>query len=358
MPDPLAAPPAPQSPPLPSGSQVADRGMARHFREFFTIRKDAPLWQTIFLGLACVALCFGAWWFVTRGDPEERILPYAALPSPAETLGSFPSLWFDRELTRNLLTTLRRVGLGFGLAALVGVPLGVLCGCFPRANAFFLPVSIFGRNIPIAALIPVIFSLFGIGEVEKIMFIFIACVAFVVSDTARAVMEVGSPYIDTAYTLGASRLQVILKVLVPLAMPSIFNSLRLLFGLAFGYIMLVELVKLGGDSGGVGDIIILSQRRGPREHIILLLLIIPVVALVIDRILFWIQKELFPYRYGGVGFLNRGLRAVLHVWEDCKSLVWRPFFRARSQALPENDTPGVPKENLESSIVSGKNEAP
>src|SRR5262249_44382280 len=283
----------------PVGSRVADRRVVRHFREFFGIRKEAPLWQIILLSLFCIALCLGAWWLVTLGEPEERILPYSALPSPQETFASFPSLWFDRELTRNLLVTLRRVGLGFGLAALIGVPLGVVCGCFPRVNAFFLPVSIFGRNIPIAALIPVIFSLFGIGEMEKVMFIFIACVAFVVSDTARAVMEVGSPYIDTAYTLGASRLQVILKVLVPLAMPSIFNSLRLLFGLAFGYIMLVELVKLGGEAGGLGDIIIISQRRGPREHIILLLMIIPVVALAIDRLLFWIQKELFPYRYGG-----------------------------------------------------------
>ena len=69
---------------------------------------------------------------MTRGEPEERIIPPSkGLSSPAETFASFPSLWFDRALTRNLLTTLRRLSLGFGLAALVGVPLGVLCGCFP-----------------------------------------------------------------------------------------------------------------------------------------------------------------------------------------------------------------------------------
>src|SRR5208282_5770999 len=102
---------------------------------------------------------------------------------------------------------------------------GVLCGCFPRVNAFFLPLTIFGRNIPIAALIPLTFGLFGIGELQKVMFIFIACVAFIISDTAQAVTEVGMPYVDTAYTLGASRWQVMLKVLVPLALPSVFNSL-------------------------------------------------------------------------------------------------------------------------------------
>ena len=88
-------------------------------------------------------------------------------------------------------------------------------------------------------------------------------------------------------------------------MPSVFNSLRLLFGLAFGYIMLAEVVKFGGETGGLGDIINISQRRGPREHVLLVLLIIPVVALAIDRLLFWVQAELFPYRYGGTGMLNQ-----------------------------------------------------
>ena len=306
------------------GLRPPERGLLRHVRAFFGLRKEIPLWQEVLFGLLFIALCFGLWWFVTRGEEEERIVPSSkGLPSPQETFASFPSLWFDRELTRNTLASLKRVVLGFGLAALIGIPLGVLCGCFPRINAFFNPLSLFGRNIPIAALIPLTFAFFGVGELEKVMFIFIACVAFILSDTARAVADVSSAYVDTAYTLGANCWQVILKVLVPLAMPSIFNSLRLLFGLAFGYIMLAEAIKLGSESGGLGDIIIMSQRRGPREHIILILLVIPVVALGIDRLLFWIQKELFPYRYGGSGILHQALGGALHVWDDFKTWLWK-----------------------------------
>jgi NitT/TauT family transport system permease protein len=269
--------------------------------------------------MLCVGAVLGLWWLATRGPVEERwIGPSKGLASPGETFATFKALWFDRALTRNLLVTLRRLALGFGLAAAVGVPLGVLCGCFPRVNAFFLPLMVFGRNIPVAALIPLTFSLFGIGELQKVMFIFIACVAFVLSDTARAIQDVGRQYIDTAYTLGAHAFQIIMKVLVPLAMPSIFNSLRLLFGLAFGYIMLAEVIKFGGEAGGLGDIINTSQRRGPREHVVLVLLIIPVVALVIDRVLFWIQRELFPYRYGGPGVLHHLVRGVMHVLEDAR----------------------------------------
>jgi NitT/TauT family transport system permease protein len=293
-------------------------------KRFFTIRGPIPEWQAALYGLLSIALCFGIWWYLTSGEtPEDRILSPAVIASPSETFATFHDLWFDRALTRNILASLRRVALGFGLAALVGIPLGVLCGCFTRINAFFAPVTIFGRNIPVAALIPLTFSLFGIGESQKVMFIFIACVAFVISDTARAIQDVGGEYIDTAYTLGAGRLQVILKVIVPLAMPSIFNSLRLLFGLAFGYIMLAELVKFGDESGGLGDIIITSQRRGPKEHILLVLMIIPVVALAMDRALYWIQRELFPHRYGGRGVLHRCVRAAIHAWEDLKGLFFR-----------------------------------
>lgn len=309
------------------------RPKRRIFGELFAIRKESALWQVVAFSLLCLVVCGGLWWFLTRGEAEERILSFSVLPSPSETFASFPALWFDRALTRNTLVTLKRLSLGFGLATFVGIPLGVLCGCFSRINAFFLPLSLFGRNIPLAALVGLTFSLFGIGEQQKVMFIFLACVAFILSDTARAIRDVGTQYIDTAYTLGAGRWHVIMKVLVPLALPDVFNSLRLLFGLAFGYIMLAETIKLGSESGGLGDIINTSMRRGPREHVILVLLIIPIVALAIDRVLYWVQRELFPHRFGGMGILNQCVRAVLHGCEDLKHLVF-PRRTPRLEAEP------------------------
>ena len=109
-------------------------------------------------------------------------------------------------------------------------------------------------------------------------------------------------------------------------MPSIFNSLRLLFGLAFGYIMLAEVIKFGDDVGRPGRH---HQHRrsaaaATSTHILLVLMIIPLVALAIDRLLFWVQRQLFPYQYGGDGLLHRGVRAVLRGWEDLQAL----FFAA------------------------------
>jgi NitT/TauT family transport system permease protein len=306
----------------------------------FALRREVPTWQAVVMGILCLASCLALWWFVTRGEPEERIIsPLKGLSTPAETFATFRELWFDRALTRNLFVTLRRLSLGFGMAVLVGVPLGVACGCFPRVQAFFMPLILMGRNIPVAALIPLTFSLFGTDELQKVVFIFIACVAFMVWDTTRAIEEVGGQYIDTAYTLGAGVWQTIGKVLLPLALPSVFNSLRLIFGLAFGYIMLAEVVKFGGETGGLGDLINVSQRRGPREHVVLILLIIPVVALLIDRLIFFVQAELFPYRYGGMGILYRLVRGVLHTWEDFRLAIWKVLPGQRSKQIVEPSAP-------------------
>jgi NitT/TauT family transport system permease protein len=190
----------------------------------------------------------------------------------------------------------------------------------------------FGRNIPIAALLPLL--LVVPGEGQKIAFIFVACVAFIIADTAQAIADVPERYVDTAFTLGAGRWQTIIKVLFPLALPNIFNSCRLLFGLAFGYIMLAESIRYASQGfGGLGFQINLFQRQGPREGIYLILLIIPLIALVLDKILLWTQHKLFPHQYGGDGILNYLVRGVLHAWDDLKRLVYSAKWPPESPAM-------------------------
>lgn len=259
-----------------------------------SLRKPLPRARALVLQLASVFAFLALWTALTWGPAESRLLSPLTVPSPREVVGQIRSLWFDAALSRSILWSLGRILAGFGLAALVGIPLGVLAACFRSVESFFAPTTVFLRNVPIAALIPLTLVWFGLGETQKVFFIFIACVGFVVFDTTRAVLEVDERYVDTARTLGASRAHVIFKVLVPLALPDIINSFRLLFGLAFGYIVLAELIdaKLG-----LGYIIQVAQRRGPREHIYLVLLVISLLAFAIDRIVWKIQRRLFPYRF-------------------------------------------------------------
>jgi ABC-type nitrate/sulfonate/bicarbonate transport system permease component len=326
------------------------------WRRAKTIR-DAPSYvEGLGFGAASLLLISFIWWFLTRGEGDARIVDAYTLPSPGATLASLKSLWFDRSLSLSAVTSMARVLGGFTVSAAIGVPLGVIAGSYLRVNAFLKPLSLFGRNVPIAALIPLTLIWFGLGEVQKVMFIFLSSVAFVFFDTTTSVQAVPDRFIDTAYTLGAhgsrkkgARLalmaglfygvaialgwhllrensdwswgmeltsigfwsrfvagfalgfllwfpitahQVLRKVIFPLALPDIVNSLRLIFGLAFGYIMLAEVINA---KHGLGSLIILSQRQGPREHIYLCLVIISVLAWGIDRSIMALQRHLFPH---------------------------------------------------------------
>jgi ABC-type nitrate/sulfonate/bicarbonate transport system permease component len=268
--------------------------MAADTPSLFTLRLSPPRMTRRLVGAGAVAVLVLVWWFVTSGiGSEDRLVSPIILPSPVEVVKSFPSLWSDRGLLESIAATLRRVLVGFGLAAAIGVPLGIVAGSWRVVESAGAPLALFGRNLPVAALIPLTILWFGIDETQKVMFIFIACVPFVYSDAAAAVANVPERYIETAQTLGASPLQIVRKVLVALALPDIYNSLRHLFGLAFGYIMLAELINA---QHGLGYLLMTSQRRGLSEHIILILIIIGLLAYGIDRMLAWLQRGIFPYR--------------------------------------------------------------
>jgi NitT/TauT family transport system permease protein len=260
----------------------------------FRLRAAPSLVTRRLVGVGGLGVLVLLWWLATSGlGSEDRLISPIILPSPAEVVRSFPSLWRDRALVASIAATLQRVLVGFGLAAAVGVPLGIIAGSWRVVEAAGAPLALFGRNLPVAALIPLTILWFGIDETQKIMFIFIACIPFVYSDAVAAVANVPERYIETAQTLGASPLQIVGKVLIALALPNIYDSLRHLFGLAFGYIMLAELINA---QHGLGYLLMTSQRRGLSEHIILILIIIGLLAYGIDRLLAWLQRGLFPYR--------------------------------------------------------------
>jgi ABC-type nitrate/sulfonate/bicarbonate transport system permease component len=263
-------------------------------RSLLALRISPPRMTRHLVGVGAVGVIVLLWWLATSGlGSEDRWISPVILPSPLEVLRSFPVLVNDRALLQSIAATLKRVLIGFGLAVAIGVPVGILAGSWRVIESAAAPLALFGRNLPVAALIPLTILWFGIDETQKVMFIFIACVPFVYADAVAAITSVPDRYVETAQTLGAKPLQIVTKVLVPLALPDIYNGLRHLFGLAFGYIMLAELINA---EHGLGYLLMASQRRGLSEHIILILLIIGLLAYGIDRVLFWFQRGLFPHR--------------------------------------------------------------
>lgn len=257
------------------------------------IRETIPGWMHWVLGVIPIALILGLWWLVTGSGPaEERVMSPTILPSPLEVAQSFESLWFDRALTRNVVVSLTRVVFGFAVGVAIAFPLGVLMGGFTKVKATFSPLSVLGAYLPIPALVPLTLSLFGTGEKQKVAFLALAFVIYLLPLIVAAVDKVDSVYLKTAYTLGATRSQAVRKVLLAISWPEIYQSLRLGFGIGWSYILLAEMVDIGK---GLGGIIIMSQRRGPREHIYLVLLVIVALAFLTDKLWSLGGRYLFPY---------------------------------------------------------------
>lgn len=225
---------------------------------------------------------------------ETRIFAPVILPSPGEVFRSLPSLWSDRYLPKNILYSFLRVGAGFVVAFLVVFPMALLMGTFSKFKALFSPLMLFGGYLPIPALVPLTMCLFGTTEKQKIMFLALGFAIYLLPLFVKALEEVDNVYLQTGYTLGARKYQVLNNILLPIALPSIFDAMRLGFGIGWGYIILAEMVDMG--SFGVGTLILTSQRRGPREDIYLVLIAIVVMAFITDKIWDKVGNHLFPYR--------------------------------------------------------------
>lgn len=258
------------------------------------IRTPVSTALKIILGIIPVFLIFLIWWLLTAGEAESRAISPVILPSPVEVLMAVKTLWFEAELARSLFASTYRIVFGFLFGVVVSLPLGLLMASFSRVKALFDPVTVFLAYLPIPALVPLTMSLFGIDEFQKIMFLALAFVIYLLPLILKAVEDVDNVFIQTAYTMGASRWQVVRRVLLPIAFPRIVNIMRLGFAVGWSYIVLVEMVAA---ERGLGQIIIVAQRRGPREHIYLVILVIVLVAYITDKLWARLSRYLFPYLY-------------------------------------------------------------
>jgi NitT/TauT family transport system permease protein len=265
---------------------------ARHFQGWWSIREELGLLPRIIYGVIPVIVLLILWWLLTRGSAESRIISPLILPAPMEVLQSFSTLWFEAELSRSIVASTLRVVVGFLVGWLIAFPLSILMGSFSRIKVLFEPSTVFLAYLPIPALVPLTMSIFGIDELQKVMFLALAFFIYMVPLFVKAVEDVDNVYLQTAYTMGASRWEVVRKILLPISLPQIINAMRLGFGVGWTYIILAEMVAA---ERGLGQIIIIAQRRGPREHIYLVLVVIVLIAYLTDKLWVRLYHFLFPY---------------------------------------------------------------
>lgn len=260
----------------------------RRFRDFLNPREPIPKSLYLVLTFGSFGFFLVVWALLTYGGVIDPLF----LPSPGRVFQAGYDLFAELAFTTDILNSVYRVMAGFLLAAVMGVPLGLFMGTFKVAEAFTEPVVGFIRYMPASAFIPLFILWLGIGDVEKIAIIFVGSFFQLVLMVAVVAKNVHKDLLETAYTLGARRFQVIRKVLLPASLPGIMDTLRIIVGWAWTYIIVAELVA---SASGIGYMIISSQRMLRTSNIIFGILTIGMLGLITDYFFKWLYQRLFPW---------------------------------------------------------------
>ena len=260
----------------------------RRLEDFLSPRE--PIHKGLYLVLALSSFVFFliVWSILTYGGFVDPLF----LPSPGRVFQAGVDLFGELGFTNDILNSVYRVMMGFVIAAIIGVPLGLLMGTFKVAEALTEPVVGFIRYMPASAFIPLFILWLGIGDIEKVAIIFVGSFFQLVLMVAVVAKNVHKDMLETAYTLGAKRFQVIRRVLLPASLPGIVDTLRIIVGWAWTYIIVAELVA---SASGIGYMIISSQRMLRTGNIIFGILTIGMLGLITDYFFKWLYNKLFPW---------------------------------------------------------------
>ena len=197
------------------------------------------------------------------------------------------------ELWDHVAISIYRVLSGVFYGAILGIPLGFAMGLSSTARGLFDPVVEFLRPIPPLALIPLIILWFGIDEFAKIFLLFLAAL-FIMTIAARAgVSGVNVSKVHAAYSLGATKLQVLRHVILPNALPEIFTGLRTSMGVCWGTVVAAELVAA---DRGVGSMIMIAKNFLQTDTVVIGIVIIGIIGYGIEIIMRKLEARLIPWK--------------------------------------------------------------
>ena len=240
------------------------------------------------LGVAFFVVFVAAWSAATFSGYVSKTF----LADPWTMLKSGWMLLTEMGFAEDIGMTVWRVVGGFAIAAAIALPLGVAMGAYKPIEAFFEPFVSFARYLPASAFIPLLILWAGIGEAQKLAVIFIGSFFQLVLMIAVTVGNTRRDLVEAAYTLGAGDRSLVRRVMIPGAAPEIAETLRMVLGWAWTYVIVAELI---GASSGIGHMITDSQALLATDQIIFGIIVIGVIGLVSDLLFKAANRRLFPW---------------------------------------------------------------
>ncbi|MDA0789911.1 MAG: ABC transporter permease [Proteobacteria bacterium] len=227
-------------------------------------------------------------------NPDDKLLPgVGTMVDAVQRMAFEPNkrtgdylLWADTQ------ASLSRLGIGMSISALIGLCIGVLNGVIPWFSAFWSPSVRIISMIPPMAILPILFILFGLGELSKYVLIIVGTAPFIMRDMEQRVRELPREQIIKAQTLDATSWQLIVRVVLPQVMPRLLDSVRLSLGSAWLFLIAAEAIA---STEGLGYRIFLVRRYLSMDVILPYVIWITLLALIIDFSLRRVNAVCFPW---------------------------------------------------------------
>ncbi len=291
--------PAAKAPELPEPAaakvKLSPEKAARKSREsLWMLRKAIPRSYRLPFAVAMPIILTLAWCALTLG--KNPVIKPLYIASPPEVIRATLAMIFEHTLFADIWASTVRIVIAFVAAAVVALPLGIAMGAFEPVNRLLEPLMAPLRYLPISAFIPLFILWFSIGEMQKISFLFLGVFVYLLPVVVTAIRAVPEELVQTALTLGATRWQVIRTVLVPAALPDIFDSFRVMNAIAWTYVVLAEMVNA---HEGIGHMI---QEQGNLFHtpqVFSGIIAVGIIGLITDGIIRTLNNVLFRWRETG-----------------------------------------------------------
>ena len=243
--------------------------------------------------LVAIAYLFGSHMRLQDNPADKLLPPPAAMADAIERLAVEPSKRSgQRLLWADTAASLQRLGLGVGLSAILGLVFGVAIGVVPYVRATLGHFLVVLSMIPPLAVLPILFIVFGLGEVSKVVLIVIGVAPFLMRDLAARVAELPRELMIKAQTLGASTWQIVTRVVLPQLWPRLIHSVRLMLGPAWLFLIAAEAIAA---TEGLGYRIFLVRRYLAMDVILPYVAWITLLAFLFDWLLQQCARRAFPW---------------------------------------------------------------
>lgn len=198
----------------------------------------------------------------------------------------------DKSLGQALLHSIGIIAWGFGIAALIGVPLGIACGVWAASSRLFEPVVDFVRYMPPPTFGALALAILGIDDEPKIAIIVIGILFNLILVVANTTRQVDQGLLEAAQTLGARNRSLVTRVVIPAALPNLYNDLRIFLGVGWTYLTIAEMV---GASSGISQFINQQGKYRNYDNVFAGIAVIGMVGLITDQVLAFAGRFLFPW---------------------------------------------------------------